>query len=126
MISELKIHPRFSWEIVGRVFLNQPKNPIPIEYLGLEMKKAPTSTDRLQGVTLDKQSGCILVCDSRRCSVKVVSYMLHHFTDLREIEGEAMGVIAKKDHIFVTTLSRPMDRHHTSTSVVKRSSIFRV
>ena len=130
VVLELKIHPKFTWEIVHRILLNQQKNPIPVEYLSSDTKKSSKSQDRLQGVTLDKGSGCILVCDSRRCSVKVVSYTLHHFTDLpltdiKEIGAQVMGVIAIKDQIYVTTLSNSPRRLNISI-VVKSNSIFSI
>ena len=120
VVLEIKLKLKLEWDIVRRIFLNPQNKP---------NKNPGTKTlipDRLEGVTLDKGSGCILVCDSGRCSVKVVSYLLHHFTDLKEIEGEAMGVIGIKDGIYVTTLSRLEERPLTSSNVVVRDSIFRV
>ena len=63
---------------------------------------------KLQGVSLDMKSGCVLVCDTERRSVTVFSYLLEAFTNLRNVDVPTLGVVSSTsgvlDRIYVTTV----------------------
>ena len=102
VVLKIKSYSERDWAIVNRVYLKNQNNPDGNVTRSVTRSVAKTMSEGvpvLQGVTLDKGSGCILVCD-KRGSVNVFSYSLQYFTHLEQVKEEAMGVIAIKDKIY--------------------------
>lgn len=66
-------------------------------------RKGEKNQERLQGVTVDK-FGNILVADSRRSQVRVVSYLGDHVGEWHSRYGQPMNIALKGNQIIVTTL----------------------